>query len=139
MEVLLVVMMKTIFNISIFFLSLNILSGNIVVKSFEIENKNQQISFVNAKASALANRVIRDNSYLFFIDFKEDSRFYKSCWRNFIINRKISIDVKENAHRLVKKTKSSYLFEVYLEPSKIKVRGVSSHTFKTFCQASFAS
>ncbi len=65
MEVLLVVMMKTIFNIFILLLSLNINSENIAVKSFEIENKNQQISFVNAKASALANRVIRDNSYLF--------------------------------------------------------------------------
>jgi hypothetical protein len=125
--------MKTIFNIFILLLSLNINSENIAVKSFEIENKNQQISFVNARASALTNRIIRDNSYLFFIDLKEDSRFYKSCWKKFIINRKISIDVKENTHRLVKKTKSSYLFEVYLEPSKIRVSGVSSAAFKNFC------
>ena len=125
--------MKTIFNILFLFLSLNLYSENIIVKSFEIENRNQQISFVNAKASALANRVIRDNAYLFFIDLKEDNKFYRSCWMKYIINRNFSIDVKDNRHKLIKKTRNIYFFEVYLDPAKIKVRGITGNSFKNFC------
>ena len=131
--------MKTIFKIFLLLFALTVHAENIVVKSFEIENRNQQVSFVKAKASALANRVIRDHAYLFFLDPKKDSDFYSSCWKKFLINQKISIDVTENVHRLVKKTQNNYFYEVYLQPSKIKVRGVSSNTFKTFCQTSFAS
>ena len=127
--------MKTIFNIFLLLFALTVHAENIVVKSFEIENRNQQVSFVNAKASALANRIIRDHAYLFFIDPKKDSDFYSSCWKRFLINRKISIDVKENVHKLVKKTQNYYFYEVYLLPSKIKVRGVSSKTYNNFCKA----
>ena len=127
--------MKTIFNILLLFLSLNLYSENIIVKSFEIENSNQQISFVNAKASALANRVIRDNAYLFFIDLKDDNKFYKLCWKKYIVNRNLSIDVKDNRHKLIKKTRNVYLFEVYLEPSKIKVKGITRNSFKNFCSS----
>ena len=126
---------KTVFNLSLLLFTLTAHAENFIVKSFEIENKNQQASFVNAKASALANRVIRDNAYLFFIDPKKDSDFYSSCWKKLIINRKISIDVTENVHRLVRKNRSSYFYEVYLQPSKIKVRGVSSRAFNNFCKS----
>ena len=131
--------MKTTFSIFLLLFTLTLSAENIIVKNFEIENRNQQVSFVKAKASALANRVIRDQAYLFFLDPKKDSNFYSSCWKKFLINRKISIDVTENVHRLVKKTQNNYFYEVYLLPSKIKVREVSSNTFKTFCQASLAS
>ena len=132
--------MKTISSLFLLVFTLFAYAENVVVKTFEIENRNQQVSFlVNAKASALANRVIVDHAYLSFIDSKKDSDFYSSCWKKFLINQKISIEVTENAHELVKKTQNKYFYEVYLVPSKIKVRGVSSHNFKTFCQASFAS
>ena len=127
--------MKTIFKIFLLLFALTVHAENIVVKSFEIENRNQQVSFVNAKASALANRTIRDHAYLFFIDLKKDSDFYSSCWKKFIINRKISIEVTENVHRLVKKTQNHFFYEVYLQPSKIEVRGVSSRTFNNFCKS----
>jgi len=127
--------MKTIFNIFLLLFALTVHAENIVVKSFEIENRNQQVSFVNAKASALANRTIRDHAYLFFIDPKKDSDFYSSCWKKFLINQKISIDVTENVHRLVKKTQNHFFYEVYLQPSKIVVRGVSSRTFNNFCKS----
>lgn len=127
--------MKTIFNIFLLLFTLALNAENIVVKNFEIENRDQQISFVNAKASSLANRVIRDNAYLFFIDPKKDSDLYRSCWKKFITNRKVNIDVTENVHRLVKKTRSSYFYEVYLQPSKIKVRGVSLGAFNNFCKS----
>jgi len=127
--------MKTIFKIFLLLFALTVHAENIVVKSFEIENRNQQISFVNAKASALANRTIRDHAYLFFIDPKKDSDFYSSCWKKFLINQKISIDVTENVHRLVKKTQNHFFYEVYLQPSKIVVRGVSSRTFNNFCKS----
>ena len=127
--------MKTIFKIFLLLFALTVHAENIVVKSFEIENRNQQVSFVNAKASALANRVIRDHAYLFFIDPKKDSDFYSSCWKKFIINQKISIKVTENVHRLVKKTQNHFFYEVYLQPSKIEVRGVSSRTFNNFCKS----
>ena len=126
--------MKTTFSLFLLLFTLTTYAEIIVVKSFEIENRNQQVSFVNAKASALANRVIRDHAYLFFIDPKKDSEFYSSCWKKFIINQKISIDVAENVHRLIKKTRSKYFYEVYLQPSKIKVRGVSSRAFNNFCK-----
>ena len=127
--------MKTTFSLFLLLFTLTTYAEIIVVKSFEIENRNQQVSFVKAKASALANRVIRDHAYLFFLDPKKDSDFYSSCWKKFIINQKISIDVTENVHRLVKKTRSSYFYEVYLQPSKIKVRGVSSRAFNNFCKS----
>ena len=127
--------MKTIFKIFLLLFALTVHAENIVVKSFEIENRNQQVSFVNAKASALANRTIRDHAYLFFIDLKKDSDFYSSCWKKFIINRKISIEVTENVHRLVKKTQNHFFYEVYLQPSKIEVRGVSSRAFNNFCKS----
>ena len=131
--------MKTISRIFILLVPFYIEANEVLVKKFEILNNNQPISFVNSRASSLANKVIRDHAYLFFIDPKKDSEFYSSCWKRFLINRKISIEVTENAHELVKKTQNNYFYEVYLQPSKIKVRGVSSNTFKTFCQTSFAS
>ena len=127
--------MKTTFSIFLLLFTLTLSAENIIVKNFEIENRNQQISFVNAKSSALANRIIRDNAYLFFIDPKKDSDLYRSCWKKFITNRKVNIDVTENVHRLVKKTRSSYFYEVYLQPSKIKVRGVSLRSFNNFCKS----
>ena len=131
--------MKTISRIFILLVPFYIEANEVLVKKFEILNNNQPISFVNSRASSLANQVIRDHAYLSFIDSKKDSDFYSSCWKKFLINQKISIEVTENAHELVKKTQNKYFYEVYLVPSKIKVRGVSSHNFKTFCQASFAS
>ena len=128
--------MKTIFNIFFLLLPLKLYSENIIVKSFEIENRNQQISFVNAKASALANRNIRDNAYLFFIDLKDDNKFYGSCWMKYIVNRNFSIDVEDNRHKLVKKTRKIYLFEVYLDPAKIRVKGINKNSFKKFCSSS---
>ena len=137
--VLLLETMKTISKIFILLIPFYIEANEVLVKKFEILNNNQPISFVNSRASSLANQVIRDHAYLIFIDPKKDSNFYSSCWKKFIINRKINIDVTENVYGLIKKTRSSYFYEVYLQPSKIKVRGVSSNTFKTFCQTSFAS
>ena len=131
--------MKTISRIFILLIPFYIEANEVLVKKFEILNNNQPISFVNSRASSLANQVIRDHAYLFFLDPKKDTDFNSSCWKKFLINRKISIDVTENVHRLVKKTQNNYFYEVYLLPSKIKVRGVSSNTFKTFCQASLAS
>ena len=131
--------MKTISKIFILLIPFYIEANEVLVKKFEILNTNQPISFVNSRASSLANQVIRDHAYLFFLDPKKDTDFNSSCWKKFLINRKISIDVTENVHRLVKKTQNNYFYEVYLLPSKIKVRGVSSNTFKTFCQTSFAS
>ena len=128
--------MKTISSLFLLVFTLFAYAENVVVKTFEIENRNQQVSFlVNAKASALANRVIVDHAYLSFIDSKKDSDFYSSCWKKFLINQKISIDVTENVHRLVKKTQNHFFYEVYLQPSKIVVRGVSSRTFNNFCKS----
>jgi len=127
--------MKTISSIFFLLIPLYIEASEVLVKEFEILNKNQPISFVNSRASSLANQVIRDHAYLFFIEPKKDSEFYSSCWKRFLINRKISIDVTENVHRLVKKTQKNYFYEVYLLPSKIKVRGVSSRTYNNFCKS----
>ena len=126
--------MKTISKIFILLIPFYIEANEVLVKKFEILNNNQPISFVNSRASSLANQVIRDHAYLIFIDPKKDSNFYSSCWKKFIINRKISIEVTENVHRLVKKTRSNYFYEVYLQPSKIKVRGVSPRAFNNFCK-----
>ena len=127
--------MKTISRIFILLIPFYIEANEVLVKKFEILNNNQPISFVNSRASSLANQVIRDHAYLIFIDPKKDSDFYSSCWKKFIINRKISIEVTENVHRLVKKTQNHFFYEVYLQPSKIVVRGVSSRTFNNFCKS----
>ena len=127
--------MKTISRIFILLVPFYIEANEVLVKKFEILNNNQPISFVNSRASSLANQVIRDHAYLIFIDPKKDSDFYSSCWKKFLINQKISIDVTENVHRLVKKTQNHFFYEVYLQPSKIVVRGVSSRTFNNFCKS----
>ena len=127
--------MKTISRIFILLVPFYIEANEVLVKKFEILNNNQPISFVNSRASSLANQVIRDHAYLSFIDSKKDSDFYSSCWKEFLINRKISIEVTENAHELVKKTQNKYFYEIYLVPSKIKVRGVSSRTYNNFCKS----
>jgi len=127
--------MKTISRIFILLVPFYIEANEVLLKKFEILNNNQPISFVNSRASSLANQVIRDHAYLSFIDSKKDSDFYSSCWKRFLINRKISIEVTENAHELVKKTQNKYFYEIYLVPSKIKVRGVSSRTYNNFCKS----
>ena len=127
--------MKTISRIFILLVPFYIEANEVLLKKFEILNNNQPISFVNSRASSLANQVIRDHAYLSFIDSKKDSDFYSSCWKRFLINRKISIGVTENAHELVKKTQNKYFYEIYLVPSKIKVRGVSSRTYNNFCKS----
>jgi hypothetical protein len=43
--------------------------------------------------------------------------------------------VKDNRHKLIKKTRNIYFFEVYLDPAKIKVRGVTGNSFKNFCSS----
>ena len=126
--------MKTISRIFILLIPFYIEANEVLVKKFEILNNNQPISFVNSRASSLANQVIRDHAYLIFIDPKKDSDFFSSCWKKFLINQKISIEVTENAHQLVKKTQNKYFYEIYLVPSKIKVRGVSSKTYNNFCK-----
>jgi len=43
--------------------------------------------------------------------------------------------VKDNRHKLIKKTRNIYFFEVYLDPAKIKVRGITGNSFKNFCSS----
>jgi len=134
MVVLLQEMMKTIFSLlSLLLLSSYIQSSEIIVKTFDIENRNQKYSFVAARASSLANRIIRDNAYLFYVDPSKDSLPLKNCWKSYLINKKIKIDVIENTHKLVRKTSSQYVFEVYFDPSKIKVIGVNRRAFLNSC------
>ncbi len=134
MVVLLQEMMKTIFSLlSLLLLSGYIQSSEIIVKTFDIENRNQKYSFVAARASSLANRIIRDNAYLFYVDPSQDSLPLKNCWKSYLINKKIKIDVIENTHKLVRKTSSQYVFEVYFDPSKIKVIGVNRRAFLNSC------
>ncbi len=134
MVVLLQEMMKTIFSLlSLLLLSSYIQSSEIIVKTFDIENRNQKYSFVSARASSLANRIIRDNAYLFYVDPSQDSLPLKNCWKSYLINKKIKIDVIENTHKLVRKTSSQYVFEVYFDPSKIKVIGVNRRAFLNSC------
>ena len=134
MVVLLQEMMKTIFSLlSLLLLSGYIQSSEIIVKTFDIENRNQKYSFVAARASSLANRIIRDNAYLFYVDPSKDSQLLKNCWKSYLINKKIKIDVIENTHKLVRKTSSQYVFEVYFDPSKIKVIGVNRRAFLNSC------
>mgnify|MGYP004127036843 FL=1 len=134
MVVLLQEMMKTIFSLlSLLLLSSYIQSSEIIVKTFDIENRNQKYSFVAARASSLANRIIRDNAYLFYVDPSQDSLPLKNCWKSYLINKKIKIDVIENTHKLVRKTSSQYVFEVYFDPSKIKVIGVNRRAFLNSC------
>tara|TARA_B100000579_G_C22814788_1_gene847211 strand:+ start:965 stop:1351 length:387 start_codon:yes stop_codon:yes gene_type:complete len=126
--------MKTIFSLlSLLLLSSYIQSSEIIVKTFDIENRNQKYSFVSARASSLANRIIRDNAYLFYVDPSQDSLPLKNCWKSYLINKKIKIDVIENTHKLVRKTSSQYVFEVYFDPSKIKVIGVNRRAFLNSC------
>tara|TARA_B100000945_G_scaffold108806_1_gene86182 strand:+ start:634 stop:1020 length:387 start_codon:yes stop_codon:yes gene_type:complete len=126
--------MKTIFSLlSLLLLSGYIQSSEIIVKTFDIENRNQKYSFVAARASSLANRIIRDNAYLFYVDPSQDSLPLKNCWKSYLINKKIKIDVIENTHKLVRKTSSQYVFEVYFDPSKIKVIGVNRRAFLNSC------
>ncbi len=134
MVVLLQEMMKTIFSLlSLLLLSSYIQTSEIIVKTFDIENRNQKYSFVSARASSLANRIIRDNAYLFYVDPSKDSQPLKNCWKSYLINKKIKIDVIENTHKLVRKTSSQYVFEVYFDPSKIKVIGVNRRAFLNSC------
>lgn len=134
MVVLLQEMMKTIFSLlSLLLLSSYIQSSEIIVKTFDIENRNQKYSFVAARASSLANRIIRDNAYLFYVDPSQDSLPLKNCWKSYLINKKIKIDVIENTHKLVRKTSSQYVFEVYFDRSKIKVIGVNRRAFLNSC------
>ncbi len=134
MVVLLQEMMKTIFSLlSLLLLSSYIQTSEIIVKTFDIENRNQKYSFVSARASSLANRIIRDNAYLFYVDPSQDSLPLKNCWKSYLINKKIKIDVIENTHKLVRKTSSQYVFEVYFDPSKIKVIGVNRRAFLNSC------
>ena len=134
MVVLLQEMMKTIFSLlSLLLLSSYIQTSEIIVKTFDIENRNQKYSFVAARASSLANRIIRDNAYLFYVDPSQDSLPLKNCWKSYLINKKIKIDVIENTHKLVRKTSSQYVFEVYFDPSKIKVIGVNRRAFLNSC------
>lgn len=134
MVVLLQEMMKTIFSLlSLLLLSSYIQSSEIIVKTFDIENRNQKYSFVAARASSLANRIIRDNAYLFYVGPSQDSLPLKNCWKSYLINKKIKIDVIENTHKLVRKTSSQYVFEVYFDPSKIKVIGVNRRAFLNSC------
>ena len=134
MAVLLQEMMKTIFSLlSLLLFSSYIQSSEVIVKEFDIENRNQKYSFVSARASSLANRIIRDNAYLFYVDPSQDSLHLKNCWKSYLINKKIKIDVIENTHKLVRKTSSQYVFEVYFDPSKIKVIGVNRRAFLNSC------
>tara|TARA_B110000014_G_scaffold191159_1_gene139943 strand:- start:341 stop:730 length:390 start_codon:yes stop_codon:yes gene_type:complete len=126
--------MKTIFSLLLILFSLNSYSSEVLIKTFDIENRNQQYSFVIARASSLANKVIRDNSYLFYVDPTKDSDYFKLCWKGYLINKRIKIDVVENSHKLIRKTNKKYTFEVYFDPTKIKVKGASKRSFLNFCK-----
>ena len=119
-------MMKTkIFSLILF--SSFIASENF---SFLIPNDGQSMQITNLKASAKANKVIRNNAYLSFGDLGFNS---KDCWKEFIKNKKITIKASDSYYKLIKRTNNFYEFSVYLDPKKITVKDIAKEEFVRYC------
>ena len=98
--------------------------------SFLIPNDGQSMQVINLKASAKANKVIRNNAYLSFgdLDFKS-----KDCWKEFIKNKKITIKASDSYYKLIKRTNNFYEFSVYIDPKKINIKDITIEDFVKYC------
>ncbi len=98
--------------------------------SFLILNDGQSMQITNLKASAKANKVIRNNAYLSFGDLGFKS---SDCWKEFIKNKKITIKASDSYYKLIKRTNSFYEFSVYIDPKKITIKDIAKEEFVKYC------
>ena len=97
---------------------------------FSVPDEKQSAQILNLKASAKANKIIRDNAYLGFGEMDFDPN---SCWQEFIKNRKIKIKSSESYHKLFNKTSNDFIYILKLNPKKINIANVSKKEFIQFC------
>ena len=98
--------------------------------SFLILNDGQSMQITNLKASAKANKVIRNNAYLSFGDLGFKS---SDCWKEFIKNKKITIKASDSYYKLIKRTNSFYEYSVYIDPKKITIKDIAKEEFVKYC------
>lgn len=126
-------MMKTIFSLSLALLTFLLFSEEIT-KRFEVKNYGQGAGFAELEATNIANKMIVNYSYLLFLNKKMDSKILTSCWKEYLVNKKIKIDITDSSYQLLFETNDSFVYEVKLDPTKIKIFGATRDSFLNFCK-----
>lgn len=126
-------MMKTIFSLLIIFISFTSISQELFSVNFKIENNGQSSTKLNAQASSLSNKVIRNHAYIALISPEEVNNNIKDCWKEFIINREVKIETRRTKFKQINSNKKFHTYQITLNPEKIKITNVSSTLFRKYC------
>ena len=117
-------MMKKIFSLFlILFASINLTAEY----SFDFEIDGN-FDFPYAQARAEANKIIVENAYL---NFYNKSNRAKSCWQEYLKNRKIKLEISGSF--LEKLDHSDRLYRVSFDPSKIEFSEDHSNYLDSGC------
>ena len=103
-------MTKKIFSIFLIVSSSFILSSEYSF-DFKIDKK---FEFPDSQARAEANKIIVENAYL---AFHQQSTLNKSCWENYLKNKKIKFEIKESKVETINFFER--LYRVKFDPNKI--------------------
>jgi len=125
--------MKTTFSLFLVLLPFLLFSEEIT-KRFEVKNYGQGAGFADLEATNIANKTIVNYSYLLFLNKKKDSKIFSSCWKEYLVNKKIKIDITDSSYQLLFETNDSFVYEVKLDPTKIKILGATRDSFLNFCK-----
>ena len=123
-------MMMRIF--SLLFITLNTYSLDVIQFNFEIPHQNQSFKFIDLRAQAEANKIIRNNAYL---SLRIEGFDASSCWLDYINNRKIKIQTSESYYRLVGVTKKSYKYVAFLNLDKTYIKDLDKNDLNFFCNS----
>lgn len=126
-------MMKTIFSLLIIIISFTSISQELFSVNFKIENNGQSSTKLNAQASSLSNKVIRNHAYIALTSPEKVNDNIKDCWKEFIINREIKIETKKTKFKQINSNNKFHTYQITLNPEKIKITNVSPAFFRKWC------
>lgn len=131
---LLVAMMKTIFSLLILILSFSLFSQELFITKFRIKNEGQNFFKLDAQAASLSNKIIRNNAFLSFISPEEVNKDFKSCWKKFILNRSVKIEIKKSKYKQIAINNEYFIYQTTFNPKDVNIINVSLNQFKKFCK-----
>lgn len=131
---LLVAMMKTIFSLLILILSFSLFSQELFSTKFRIKNEGQNFFKLDAQAASLSNNIIRNNAFLSFISPEEVNQDFKSCWKKFILNRSVKIEIKKSKYKQIAINNEYFIYQTTFNPKDVNIINVSLNQFKNFCK-----
>ena len=126
--------MKTIFSVLILSSIFPISSQELFSAKFKIKNEGQSFSKLEAQAGSLSNKIIRNNAFLSLLSPEEVDENVKNCWKKFLVNRSVTIEVKKSKFKQIAMNNEYFIYQTTFHPKNINIINISSNQFRKFCK-----